>query len=154
MVVRHHCVPLKGHPYPLKVQVFSSVHSNFHACMRFPSHLNLIGKTIPQNSVLYLPRDFEENNQRLQSSSTGPVGEKKNSEKTSGGLLMSLMLVVNIFSFGHESPVLATFNKEIAETTTTTVRIMFGKRSRFSLEIFLLMNPYLAPRKIIFNSRN
>ena len=122
--------------------------------MRFPSHLNLIGKTIPQNSVLYLPRDFEENNQRLQSSSTGPVGEKKNSEKTSGGLLMSLMLVVNIFSFGHESPVLATINKEIAETTTTTVRIMFGKRSRFSLEIFLLMNPYLAPRKIIFTSRN
>ena len=48
--------------------------------MRFLSSLNLLGKTI-QNSALYLPRDFEGNNQRLQSSSTGPVGEKEKSEK-------------------------------------------------------------------------
>ena len=89
-------------------------------------HSNLIGKTIPQNSVLYLPRDFEGSNQRLQSSSIGPAEEEKKSEKTSGGLLMSLVLVVTIFSLGHESPVLAPFITEIAGTTATSIRITFG----------------------------
>lgn len=53
-----------------------------------------------QNSVFYLPRDFEGNNQRLQSSSTGPVGERKKFGKTSGGMSISVTIVVNIFFAG------------------------------------------------------
>lgn len=53
-----------------------------------------------QNSVFYLPRDFEGNNQRLQSSSTGPVGERKKFGKTSGGMSISVTIVVNIFFVG------------------------------------------------------
>ena len=50
--------------------------------MRFSSPSNVIaGKKIPQKSVVYLPRGFEGNNQRLQSSSTGPVGQRTKSEK-------------------------------------------------------------------------
>lgn len=67
---------------------------------RFPSHLDRIGQTISQNSVFYLPRDFEGNNQRLQSSSTGPVGERKKFGKTSGGMSISVTIVVNIFFVG------------------------------------------------------
>lgn len=60
-------------------------------------------KLTGKNFVFYLPRGFEGNNQRLQFSSTGPVGERNKSQKVTRNVDLAYACSEVIFRWEMEA---------------------------------------------------